>query len=149
MANEALLIKGTKLTLMASGALVSNGGFAECTSDDRQPGENAGYPLGIFEFTPVGTFAAAPTAGAVINVYEQKINSDGVDSPDVSSGYKNDFIGSFPVPAVDAATPLNPIVAPIHVDGGKYWIGWVDGGAGVTDISATWKLTMTPATYGT
>ncbi len=150
MANEAILIKGTKLNIAVTGvtALVADAGFAECADDDRQPGNDAGYPLGLFEFNAVGTFSVAPTAGAVINLYEQKINSSASDAPDVSATYKNDYIGTFIVDAADVAQALS-LVAPIHRDGGKYWIEWVDGGAGVASIAAGWTLDLTPVTYGT
>ena len=150
MANEAILSKGTKLNLALTGttAAVTDGAVAEATDDTRTSTDNAGYPLGIFEFIAAGTFSAAPTAGAVVNLYEQKINSGSTDAPDVATTYLHDYIGTFVVNAADVSQALS-ITAPIHPDGGKYWIQWVDGGAGTASLSAGWTLDLTPVTYGT
>ena len=151
MANETLLNLGTELILEATGASasISDAAFRECDSDDRQPGDDAGYPLGLFEFsTDAGGFSAAPTAGAIINLYEQKINSDGNDAPDVDADYPQDYLGSFIINIADEAQHLS-ILAPIHRFGGKYWVQWVDGGAGTASVDAGWELRLTPATYGT
>lgn len=150
MAGEAIWSEGTTLTLMTTAAAgsISDGAFAECTSDTRAAADNPGYPLGKFEFaTAAGGFSAAPTAGAVINLYEQK--GDGTnDSPDVDANYRNDYIGSFIVDVADAQQWLR-LIAPIYLDGAKYWIEWVDGGAGTASIDAGWELNLTPITYGT
>ena len=151
MANEALLNLGTELVLetAASSAQIDNGSFRECDSDDRQPANDTGYPLGLFEFSCAAAgFSVAPTAGAIINLYEQKINSDGSDAPIVDSTYANDYIGSFVVDVADSEQHLS-ILAPIHRFGGKYWLEWVDGGAGTASITLGWELRLTPATYGT
>ena len=150
MSNEALLNLGTKLNLETSGASLSDGSFHECNEDDRQPGDNTGYPLGIFEFvTAAGGFSAAPTAGAVINIYEQKINSGANDAPDVDSNYKNDFLCSLPVDPADAQQYLTSTPVPIARLGGKYWVEWVDGGSGTASVDSGWTLDLTPCTYGT
>lgn len=150
MANEALWSEGTTLTLGATGTTLQllDGDIEECADDTRVSTDNPGYPLGKFEFkTAAGGFSAAPTAGAVINLYEQK--GDGTDdSPDVAVAYKNDYIGSFIVNPVDQQQYLR-IIAPIYLDGAKYWIEWVDGGAGGASIDAGWELKLTPITYGT
>lgn len=150
MSNEAVLNKGTQLTLEAAGSSssITNGSLRECTGDDRQPTDSAGYVLGIFEFsTAAGGFSAAPTTGAVIELYEQKINSDGNDAPDVSSNYKQDPIGTFVVKPSDEQQLIS-IMAPIHVYGGKYWLEWVDGGSGTASIDAGWELILTPCAFG-
>ena len=151
MANERLLNKGTELILetAASSASVSDGAIRECDSDNRQSADNTGYDWGLFEFdTAAGGFSATPTAGAVINIYEQKINSDGNDAPDVASTYLYDYIGSMPVAPSDTQQFLSKGM-PININGGKYWIEWLDGGAGTASIDAGWELRMTPATDGT
>lgn len=151
MANEAIFSAGTKLTLAATGTTssVSNGAFAECTDDDRQSSDDAGYPLGEFVLTTAaGGFSGAPTAGAVINLYEQKITDGTNDAPDPDSNYRHDYLGSFFVDPVDAQQRL-ALVAPIYRQGAKYWIEWVDGGSGTRSLDAGWKLELTPVTYGT
>ena len=151
MASEAIFSAGTLLTLAATGTTssISDGSFAECTDDTRTSTDNAGYPLGEFVFTTAaGGFSAAPTAGAVINLYEQKIVDGTNDAPDVDGNYSHDFIGSFPVDPVDAQQRF-ALIAPIYRQGAKYWIEWVDGGSGTASIDAGWKLELTPVTYGT
>jgi hypothetical protein len=149
MANEVIWSEGTTLTLAATGttASVSDGAVAECTDDTRTASDNTGYVLGKFEFkTASSGFSAAPTAGAVINIYECK--TDGTNySPAVTTAYLNDYIGSFIVPATDGATLYMRLIAPIYLDGAKYYIQWVD--AGTASMDAGWELKLTPITYGT
>lgn len=151
MANEAIFVFGSELILetAASSASISDGGFRECDSDDRQSSDNAGYPLGVFEFsTAAGGFSTAPTAGAAIHLYEQKINSDSNDGPTVDGSYQHDLIGTFFVDVLDGQQHLS-LTAPIHPAGGKYWLEWLDGGAGTASIDAGWELRLKPVTYGT
>ena len=148
MANEAILNKGTTLNLETSGASLSDGSFHECNDDTRAAADNAGYPLGIFEFTTAaGGFSAAPTAGALINLYEQKTDVTN-DAPDVDASHKHDYIGSFPIDPADVQQ-YHYLIAPIFREGGKYWVEWVDGGSGTASLDSGWTLDLTPAAYGT
>ena len=149
MANEATLNTGTTLNLETSGASLSDTDFHECNDDTRTSTDNAGFPLGIFKFqTAAGGFSAAPTAGAVINVYEQK--TDGTDdSPDVDSSHKHDPLVSWAVDPADAQQTFYSRPVPICVLGGKYWVEWVDGGSGTASVDSGWTLDLTPCTYGT
>lgn len=150
MSNEIILNLGTELILeaAASSAALSDGDFRECDSDDRQPGDNPGYTLGLFEFsTAAGGFSVAPTEGATINLFEQKINSDGNDAPDVYGNYQHDFLGSFIVSPDDEPQNLS-LLAPIHRFGGKYWVEWLDGGAGTASVILGWELRLVPCAYG-
>lgn len=152
MANEALLNLGTELVLESTGTSgsISNGSFAECDSDDRQVTDDAGYPLGIFEFSSETTgFSAAPTAGAAIHLYEQKINSDGNDAPDVDADNEHDYMWTFNIDIADVQQHFATPPLPLNRSGGKYWLKWVDGGAGVASVDAGWELRLTPVTYGT
>jgi len=151
MANEAILNLGTELILetAAASAQLDDETYRECDSDDRQPGDNTGYPLGLFEFSlAAGGFSGAPTAGNKLVLYEQKINSDGNDAPDVDAAYEHDFLHSWEFDAADAQQHLSAL-CPIHRYGGKYWLYWEDGGAGTVDIVLGWELRLIPATYGT
>lgn len=148
MANEAKYVEGTKLNLETSGPALSDGDFHAADNDDRQPADDAGYPLGKFEWsTATGGFSTTPTAGAVVNLYERKINSGSNDAPVPDANYKNDYIGSFVVD-VDASQQHLSTVAPIHVDGGKYSVEWLDGGTGTAAVTGGWTLDLTPITYG-
>ena len=152
MANEALLNLGTELILetSASSSSIADAAFSECDSDNRQSTDDAGYPLGIFEFSTETTgFSAAPTAGAAIHIYEQKINSDSNDAPDVDANFEHDYLWTFNVDPADAAQHFPSPPVPINRSGGKYWVKWVDGGAGTASVDAGWELRLTPVTYGT
>lgn len=150
MAGEAVWLDGTELILetTASSASISDGVFRECDSDDRQPGDDPGYPFARFEFdTDAGGFSAAPTAGAVINIYEQTINSDSADSPDPASTNIAGYIGTIAI--VPSDTQQKWVTKPLSINptGGKYWIEWLDGGSGTASVDAGWELRMIPTTY--
>jgi len=152
MANEAILTAGTELTLAATGttSAVTDGSYAECTDDNRQSSDNAGYPLGEFVLTTAATgFSANPTSGCIINLYEQKIVDGTNDAPDVSGTYKHDYLGTFEVESGTTARQRIALIAPIYRRGAKYWIRWLDGGSGTAQLSAGWELKLTPVTYGT
>lgn len=155
MANESLINLGTelKLELAASSALINDGDFRECDDDDRQPGNDTGYWFGIFEFDTASSspFSVAATAGAAIHLFEQKINSDGSDAPDVSATYEYDRLWSFPVESGDNTNQqhLTSPPLPINRTGGKYWVQWVDGSGGSASLDAGWELRLTPCTPGT
>jgi len=152
VANEAILNLGTELVLAttASTSAISNGAYAECTQDTRTSADNPGYVLGIFEFdTAAGGFSAAPTAGARINLYEQSINSDSNDAPDVDANYRQKYLYSFPIDPADAQQYLVSPPLPINRSGAKYWVQFVDGGAGTASVDSGWELRLTPCAYGT
>jgi hypothetical protein len=152
VANEAILSLGTELILetSASSGSISDAAYSECDSDDRQSTDDAGYPLGIFEFSTETTgFSVAPTAGAVINLFEQAINSDGNDSPDVDANHSHTYLYTWSVDVADAQQHFVSPPIPINRSGGKYWVQWVDGGAGTASVDAGWELRLTPVTYGT
>ena len=155
MANEAILSLGTELVLetAAGSAALANGDYEECTDDTRTSTDNAGYPLGIFEFDTANTaspFTATPTAGAALHLYEQKINSNTADAPDVSATNEHDYMWTFSIEAANSVMQsfVTPPL-PINRSGGKYWLRWVDGGAGTAGMDLAWELRLTPVTYGT
>ena len=153
MANEAVLSLGTPLTLESSGTsgAVNDGSVVECDSAPRASTDDTGYPLGIFEFDAgSGGWSVAPSTGAAIHLYEQKINSNGNDAPDVvATDYEHDYLYTFNVDDADVQQHLTSPPLPINRSGGKYWLKWVDGGAGSAQLSAGWELRLTPVTYGT
>lgn len=145
---DQLWSKGTEIILetAASSGAITNGSYYECDSDDLQSADVGGMPLAFFELDAAGTFSAAPTSGAVVELYEQKINSDSNDAPDVDANYPHDKIGAFAIDAADVAQYVRIGPLAINESGGKYWLKWVDGGAGTASISAGWELRVTPAT---
>ena len=151
MSDESIWVDGVELILetAASSASISNGAFREFDSDDRQPGDSAGFPKGRFEFDgAAGGFSAAPTAGAVINIYEQTINSDGADSPEPDANNTAGFIGQITIDPAD--TQQKWVTKPLSLNktGGKYWGEWVDGGSGTASIDAGWETRLTLTTLG-
>ena len=152
MANEAVWSAGTEITLEASGAAINNDEVGEAADAPRASTDDAGYPFGEFVLTTAATgWSAAPTAGCVVNLYEQK--TDGTtDSPDVDKDdYLHDYIGSFQVFADGTTNGQQTLrcVAPIYREGGKYWLQVVDGGSGTAGLALGWSLKLTPVTYGT
>lgn len=151
MANEAILISGSTLTLEASGTAISDGDVFECNDDDRQSTDNAGYPLGVFEFSTAATpFSGTPGASGVLHIFEQKINTAGSDAPDVvTSTYEHDYVWTWTVANSNTgAQNFTSPPVPLNKTGGKYWVKWVPTTAAVS-VASGWSMKLTPVTYGT
>lgn len=139
----------TEYILAASGSTsaVSNGSVVLCAQDNLLVADVDGAEFAIFEFDAGGTFSAAPTAGAVVNVYERRFNSDGNQQPVVDANHKHNYIGQFLIdPADDAQYYV--AVFPINFYGGDYYVEWKDGGAGTAQLSAGWELRAHPISAG-
>jgi hypothetical protein len=153
MANEAKLLKGTTLTLGASGTTtsVSNDAFRECTDDTRTVTDDAGYPLGIFSFATgsSGWTSTAPTAGAAIHVFERKLVNGANSAPVIDADYPHDYVCTFNVDVADVQQYFESHPVPINLNGASYYVQWVDGGAGSASMDGGWELKLTPCTYGT
>jgi len=139
---------GTPVVMESSGATLTNGSFASCADATFATAEVDGSAFALFEFDPVATYSAAPTAGAVINVYEQAFDAAGQQSLVPSATYRHKYIGHFVIAPSDDANPPPAIECPINFWGGDYSLEWVDGGAGTASVTATWTLTVTPFKYG-
>lgn len=140
MAERPKRVAGTEVVLESSGALLTDGSILELTDDDLQAADVAGLFTATFEFDVVDGFSEAPTTGNSLHVYEQKINSDGTDAPDVEADFKKDYLCSFEFNDSDVAQYLRKEGVPVNLTGGKYWVEWEDGGAGTASISATWAM---------
>lgn len=149
MSGEAIWVQGAVLNIALTGSTstLANGAFAECDDDDRQPADSAGYGFAHFELDTGGThFGGAPTAGAAVNIYEQKMNSNGDLAPAPSATNKAGFIGSLSVDPVNNQKYLTSEPLPINLSGGHYWIEWADGGIGAETLIAGWLVRMFPVT---
>ena len=152
MANEALLNIGSEIVLAAAGttAQLDDDAFAAGTDANRTSTDDAGYPLGIFEFdTAAGGWSGAPTAGGAIHLYERKFNSDSNQAPAVDATYEHDYLWTWNVDVADVQQFFVSPPLPISRSGATYYVKWVDGGAGVVDMVLGWELRLTPVTYGT
>lgn len=148
--NSTQVQKGdTEYVLAASGSTsaVSNGSIVQCSQDNLLVDDVDGAEFAIFEFDAGGTFSAAPTAGAVVNVYERRFNNDSNQGPVVDANFKHNYIGSFNIDPADEAQ-YRIAVFPVNFYGGDYYIEWKDGGAGTAQISAGWELRAWPISAG-
>lgn len=147
--NDAIRTLNTKITLEASGAQITDGSFVAANDNDLVNTDIDGMPLAIFEFHTESTgFSAAPTDGAVINLYERKYLTGGTNqAPVPDATYRYDLLGSFVPDVADAQQYLRLEGVPINFLGGTYYLEWVDGGAGTASIDAGWELYCTPYTF--
>lgn len=138
----------TEYILAASGSTsaVSNGSIVQCSQDNLLVADVDGAEFAIFELDISG-FSATPTAGAVVNVYERRFNSDSNQGPVVDANFKHNFIGPFNIDPANAAQ-YRIAVFPVNFYGGDYYIEWKDGGAGTAQISAGWELRAHPISAG-
>lgn len=135
------------LAAAASTSAVSNGSIVLCAQDNLLVADVDGAEFAIFEFDTGGTFSTTPTAGAVVNVYERRFNSDSNQGPVVDANFKHNYIGSFNIDPANAAQ-YRIAVFPVNFYGGDYYIEWKDGGAGTAQLSAGWELRAHPISAG-
>jgi hypothetical protein len=115
-----------------------NGTNANWTSDSGGNG---------FELLATPGAAGAPIA-ELADISAQKINSNDVDGPDVDANNTAGLIGSISVNPVDDQKFLVSDPLPLNRTGGKYWLEWVDGGAGTASIDAGIAVRLIPTTIG-
>lgn len=147
MANEAVLKIGTVKTLEANGASIANNTLAQA-DDVASPGydvvaDGAGYPDARFVLT--GTFATAPTEGAVLSLYARPIDVDGTaDAEAPETTRPTVLVGNFVVNNV--TTPQTMMLIALSIPwAADYYIH--NNGTGQT-LSAGWTLRVTPCTIG-
>ena len=143
MADRIVRVAGTEIVLETSGGALSDGTITEMTdatitAANVTQGTTGGAYTATFE-VDIPTWTGTPTAGNVLSIVEQKINSDVADGFDPSTTYLRDTLVSWSLPLVSAGSgKLRTEGVPINLMGGKYWIYWADGGAGTVAIPATW-----------
>ena len=141
-------IPGTEVVMETAGPALTNGSFHTCNDATFATAEVEGLSFARFEFDNAGSFfSAAPTAGAVINVYDKPFNSDANQAPQIDATYKKNFIGSFEVDVADAQQYLM-FEGPINYYGGDFVVEWVDGGAGTAQLELNWILRVIPFGFG-
>ena len=146
--NTGIRVYGTEVVMESSGDAISNGNFFTCNEQDFLTAQVEGLPFAEFEFDNAGSFfTAAPTAGAVLNIYEMPFNSNGVQGPQIDATYRKNFIDAFHPDVADAQQYLMA-EGPINFYGGDFVLEWVDGGAGTAGIEATWILRVKPFGFG-
>lgn len=145
---DAIKSYGAEVVMESSGATLSDGDMPVCADATFDTAAVGGRTMATFEFdTAAGGFSTAPTAGATINIYEQKFNSDGNQAPTPDANYKSDYIGSFIInPTDEQQFPSRD--CPIGYYGGDYVLEWLDGGNGTATVTSGWVLRVKPWTFG-
>jgi len=142
MSGERILVKGTAITLEANGASIANNALAQADDATYDIASNGNsYPDG--EFVLTGTFATAPTEGAVLALYARPMDVDGTaDTEAPETTRPTVYIGSFLVNNVTSAQTivLRGRDLPFKAN---YYIH--NSGTGQS-LSAGWTLKVTPIT---
>lgn len=142
------LLEGSVFVMESSGSQISDGGFFNCSEVNFLQADVAEFPFAIFMFDcAAGGFSVAPTAGAVINIYEQPFNADANQAPLPDATHKHGYIGSFPVDVADVQQRLITRPLLINLYGADYSLEWLDGGAGTASIDTGWTLDVQLVTH--
>lgn len=141
--NSAIHFFGTQDTVTSTGASTADGVFTSAgtwTNDDDAP---------MAAVTGVFTFATAPDANSVINLYARMDNIDGStgdqDAPDAN--YQHTFLGSFPLNDVTSAQNIAIQAALPNNYTSQVYNFYIENKGGQT-ISVNWSLLVTPMTIG-
>jgi len=142
-ANDLIKVEGTELILEASGALLTDGAFAQADNDTVAPADNPGYPLQDFEFQGAWVNASGINDGE-LRLYSRKINFEGTsDAPAPSATYPRDLVGSFFPDAVTTTQNLVLEGVPRSLREEEFWL---ENATGQT-LSAAWTLKAYPVTH--
>jgi hypothetical protein len=138
MGNQAVIVKGTSVTISTSASTLV---AAAMDSETKTPLTQT-YPLADLMLSTA--FASAPTAMGRIDVYRHDLNIDGInDTPTPIATYTEVFIGSFIVSATTSTQ--YPILrgVPVSADCTFYLKNSTD-----QTMSIGWVLKAMPWTYG-
>ena len=146
--NTGIKILGTEVVMETNGAQLNNDAFATCADATFDTAAVEGLPFAQFEFDcAAGGFSAAPTDGAIINIYEMPFNSNGSQGPQIDATYKKNLVGHFS-PDVADTQQFFITEGPINYYGGEYVLEWIDGGAGSASIDSAWIFRVIPFGIG-
>lgn len=136
---------GTKDDLDNTSSAVSDGAFSVAADlDEWTNDDDALFSSFMFE----GTFAVAPAADGVVNLYGQLLNIDGTnDAPVTDANYKHDLIGIFHVDAVTSAQFITAIVQ-LKNDKTSQEYQFFIGNESGQSLSAGWIVHPTPKAVG-
>lgn len=154
MANETKQVFASATTVishaatLASGANTYNGGSTTMTELDNS---SSLYPLALAVLDIVDTFAAAPTAGAYVELWMNRNDIDGTSDhlpvPAGSSDLKNaEFVGSFPIEDTDEAQRIAIVIALEGVKKANFFIK-NSTGQQISYSSNPITVKVTPFTY--
>jgi len=146
MATDDLVeVAGTTLTLEANGGATTAGSFTQANDDTVATADDAGFPF--MRLVLECTFGTAPTAGTPINIHKRALNiidtTDDETTP--ASGVYGSRIYSFHVANTTSAQRW--VSDPVPRNSTHELELYIENGTNQT-ISAGWKLTATPITYG-
>lgn len=138
-ANAAVFEYGTQVTVISDASAIANGAFNAGTVTPLTPTDKVPLADLMLDIT----FAVAPVAGKVVNVYRRDLNIDGANSAPVpDNNFKQTYIGSFVVDAVITRQFLSLHSVPIGPDQEFY----IENATGQS-TSGTTILKVTPKTY--
>lgn len=136
---------GTQDTVTSSTSSVANAAFSVSgdisawTNDDDSP-----TAIAILECT----YATAPSAGSVVNLYARPINifsTSDQDTPDAN--FQHVYLGSFPLNDVTSEQFIPIEISLINTKTSQEYEFYIENKGGQT-ISAGWDLHITPKTFG-
>jgi len=143
MADEAIYIYASQVTLEASGGSSGSGAFVAANDAALSSTNHKDYPVGDCALTC--DFGAAVAAGVVVHLFRQDLNIDSTaDAPAPATTFEEKWVGAFAIPSGQSASatyslPNVPLTKECQFS--------LKNGTAQT-ISAGWVLKITPKTYG-
>jgi hypothetical protein len=138
MANQAVVVKGTSVTVSTSASTL----VAAAMDSETKASLAQTYP--IADLTLATAFGSAPTVMGNIDVYRHDLNVDGAnDTPTPIATYTQVYIGSFTVSATASTQYLLLSGVPVSADCTFYLENNTD-----QTMSIGWVLKAIPWTYG-
>lgn len=141
MANEAIQVYASQVTLEASGASCGSGAFVAADDANLTSANHLNYPEADFALTC--DFGAPVAPGTYIGLYRRDLNIDGAaDAPVPAATYKHTFVGAFALPTGQSASSVYPLA---DVPLTKECQFYLENKTAQT-MSAGWVLKATPKT---
>jgi len=145
VSGEIVAVWGTTKVLESAGGAIANNALLQ--ADDAVYDlvvDGSSFPHA--EFVLTGTFAAAPTEGAVLALYARPLDIDGTSDAEIPEATRPTvFVGTFTVNNVTTAQTmqLNGVIAYDLPKRAEYYVH--NNGTGQA-LSAGWTLKVTPRT---
>lgn len=142
MSGERTFVWGTAKTLEASGLAIANNAVVQA-DDAIYSVETDGASFPDADFVLVGTFGVAPTENAVIALYAQPLDIDGVKDTDAPEATRpTRFVGSFMLNNVTTEQVL--LIEAFGLPRKAYY--YLHNNGSGQQLNAGWTLKVTPRT---